>query len=253
MDFFGGSGTTAHAVIELNRADDGDRRFILVEMGDYFNEVTLPRVLKAAYSKAWKAGKPIDREGVSLFVKTIRLESYEDTLDSLEVTTPNSAQQDLLADNPTLAEDYRLRYALGVETAGSTCLLGKDFTDPFVYTLSVVSDGTRREVPADLPETFNYLLGLRVESHRRMDDVLAITGTDPEGKHCLILWRNLNQTDNATLETWFTNHRAEFVESFDLIYTNGDHTLNAIKKPKETWTAKTIESVFREMMFEDHA
>jgi len=250
MDFFGGSGTTAHAVIELNRADDGDRRFILVEMGDYFDEVTVPRVLKAAYSKAWKAGKPIDREGVSLLTKIIRLESYEDTLDSLEVTPRDSAQQDLLADNPTLAEGYRLRYALGVETAASACLLSKDFTDPFAYTLSVVRDGTRREVPVDLPETFNYLLGLRLESRRLVDGVLAITGTDAEGKHCLILWRNLNKTDNTALENWFTNHRAEFAESLDLIYTNGDHTLNAIKQKNETWTAKTTEPVFREMMFE---
>ena len=249
MDFFGGSGTTAHAVIELNRADDGDRRFILVEMGDYFNEVTLPRVLKAAYSKAWKAGKPIDREGVSLLTKIIRLESYEDTLDSLEVTPPDSAQQDLLADNPLLAEDYRLRYVLGVETAGSACLLGKDFTDPFAYTLSVVRDGGGQEVPVDLPETFNCLLGLRLESRRLMDGVLAITGTDAEGKHCLILWRNLNETDNAAMETWFTHHRTKFTESLEVIYINGDQTLNALKQPNETWTAKTIEPVFRELMF----
>ncbi len=217
MDFFGGSGTTAHAVIELNRADDGDRRFIIVEMGDYFNEVTVPRVLKAAYSKAWKDGKPIDREGVSLLTKIIRLESYEDTLDSLEVTPPDSTQQDLLEQNSELAEDYRLRYALGVETARSACLLGKDFTDPFAYTLSVVRDGMRREVPVDLPETFNYLLGLRVKSRRLVDGVLAITGMDPEGKHSLILWRNQNKTDNAALKSWFTNHSAEFSESFDLI------------------------------------
>ncbi len=251
MDFFGGSGTTAHAVIELNRVDDGDRRFIVVEMGDYFNEVTVPRVLKAAYSKAWKAGKPIDRESVSLFTKIIRLESYEDTLDSLEVTPPDSAQQDLLAENPALAEDYRLRYSLGVETAVSACLLGKDFTDPFAYTLSVVRDGIRREVPVDLPETFNYLLGLRVESRRRINGVLAITGTDAEGKHCLILWRNLNETDNAALGKWFTRHRDEFAKSLDVIYTNGDHTLNALKQKHENWTAKTTEPVFRELMFEE--
>src|SRR5437870_1488142 len=32
LDFFGGSGTTAHAVINLNRKDDGGRKFILVEI-----------------------------------------------------------------------------------------------------------------------------------------------------------------------------------------------------------------------------
>ena len=249
FDFFAGSGTTGHAVINLNREDEGKRKYILVEVGHYFDTVLLPRIKKVVYSLAWKDGKPVLRKGVSQFFKYVRLESYEDTLDSLEVTPPDSAQQDLLADNPALAEDYRLRYALGVETSGSACLLGKDFTDPFAYTLSVVRDGTRREVPADLPETFNYLLGVCVESRRRMDGVLSITGTDPEGKHCLILWRNLNETNNAALEKWFTRHRAKFAESIDLIYTNGDHTLNALKKRNETWTAKTIEPVFRELMF----
>ena len=251
LDYFAGSGTTGHAVINLNRNDGGLRKYILVEVGQYFDTVLLPRIKKVVYSLAWKDGKPVSRKGVSQFFKYVRLESYEDTLDSLEVTPTDSAQQDLLAQNPALAEDYRLRYALGEETAGSACLLGKDFTDPFAYTLSVVRDGTRREVPADLPETFNYLLGLRVESHRRMDGVLTITGINAEGQQCLILWRNLNETDNAALETWFASHRAEFAESLDLIYTNSDHTLNALKQPNETWTAKTIEPVFREMMFEE--
>ena len=251
FDFFAGSGTTGHAVINLNRADAGKRKYMLVEVGHYFDTVLLPRMKKVVYSLDWKDGKPVSREGVSQFFKYIRLESYEDTLDSLEVTPPDSAQQDLLKDNPALAEDYRLRYALGIETAGSACLLGKDFTDPFAYTLSVVRDGTRREVPFDLPETFNYLLGLRVESRRRVDGVLTITGINAEGQRCLILWRNLNETDNAALETWFTNHRAKFAEAPDLIYTNGDHTLNALKQPNETWTARTIEPIFRELMFEE--
>ena len=65
--------------------------------------------------------------------------------------------------------------------------------------------------------------------------------------------RNLNETDNAALETWFTRHHAEFSESLDAIYNNGDHTLNAIKQKNETWTAKTIEPVFRELMFEGYS
>ena len=253
LDYFAGSGTTGHAVINLNRKDREQRKYILAEIEHHFDTVLLPRMKKVVYSPDWKDGKPLSREGVSQFFKYVRLESYEDTLDSLEVTPPDSAQQDLLADNPALAEDYRLRYALGVETAGSACLLGKDFTDPFAYTLSVVRDGVRREVPVDLTETFNYLLGLRVESRRLVDNVLSITGTNGEGKRCLILWRNLNETDNAALENWIIKHRAKFAESLDVIYTNGDHTLNALKQSNEIWTAKTIEPVFRELMFEETA
>ena len=58
LDFFAGSGTTGHAVIDLNREDDLQRRFILVEMGDYFDTVLKPRVAKVVYSDSWKDGKP---------------------------------------------------------------------------------------------------------------------------------------------------------------------------------------------------
>jgi adenine-specific DNA-methyltransferase len=44
LDFFAGSGTTGHAVMNLNREDGGRRKFILVEMGDYFDTVLLPRI-----------------------------------------------------------------------------------------------------------------------------------------------------------------------------------------------------------------
>ena len=47
LDFFAGSGTTAHAILELNKEDNGNRRFILVEQMDYVENVTVPRVEKA--------------------------------------------------------------------------------------------------------------------------------------------------------------------------------------------------------------
>ena len=249
LDYFAGSGTTGHAVINLNREDDGRRKFILIDMADYFDTVMLPRMKKVVYSPDWKDGKPVSRRGVTQLFKYVRLESYEDTMDSLEVTLPSEAQQNLLVDNPALAEDYRLRYALGVETAGSACLLGKAFADPFTYTLSVVRDGVRSEVPVDLPETFNYLIGLLVASRQRIDGVLAITGTDPEGRNCLVLWRNLDETDCAALDAWLGRNRDLFAEPLDIIYANGDHTLNAMQQLGENWTAKTIEPIFRELMF----
>ncbi|CAI2168859.1 6468_t:CDS:2, partial [Funneliformis geosporum] len=46
LDFFGGSGTTAHAVLELNKQDGGNRKFILCEQMDYIETVTRERVRK---------------------------------------------------------------------------------------------------------------------------------------------------------------------------------------------------------------
>ncbi|MEW6098539.1 MAG: site-specific DNA-methyltransferase [Pseudomonadota bacterium] len=44
LDSFAGSGTTAHAVLEANKRDGGNRRFILVEMEDYADSLTAERV-----------------------------------------------------------------------------------------------------------------------------------------------------------------------------------------------------------------
>ena len=44
LDSFAGSGTTAHAVLEANKRDNGSRRFILVEMEDYADTLTAERV-----------------------------------------------------------------------------------------------------------------------------------------------------------------------------------------------------------------
>ncbi len=44
LDSFAGSGTTAHAVLNMNKADGGNRKFILVEMMDYADSITAERV-----------------------------------------------------------------------------------------------------------------------------------------------------------------------------------------------------------------
>lgn len=44
LDSFAGSGTTAHAVLNMNKADGGNRKFILVEMMDYADNITAERV-----------------------------------------------------------------------------------------------------------------------------------------------------------------------------------------------------------------
>lgn len=47
LDSFAGSGTTAHAVLNMNKADGGNRRFILIEMMDYADSITAERVKRA--------------------------------------------------------------------------------------------------------------------------------------------------------------------------------------------------------------
>ena len=60
LDSFAGSGTTAHAVLDLNKEDSGSRRFILVEQEDYANTITAERVRRVIQgvpeSKNFKEG-----------------------------------------------------------------------------------------------------------------------------------------------------------------------------------------------------
>ena len=185
LDFFAGSGTTGHAVIDLNRADDGKRKYILLEMGDYFDTILKPRIAKVVYSESWKDGKPTARHtGISHCFKYVRLESYEDTLNNLRLDH-NPQRKKAVAANPALKEDYMLRYLLDVETRGSQSLLNIDaFADPTAYTLEVKKPGTDEYATraVDLIETFNYLIGLRV-LHSSVPQTFQATFkriTDPE-------------------------------------------------------------------------
>ena len=54
LDSFAGSGTTAHAVLEANKRDDGNRCFILVEMEDYADRLTAERVRRVINGYAFE-------------------------------------------------------------------------------------------------------------------------------------------------------------------------------------------------------
>ena len=49
LDSFAGSGTTAHAVLNLNKRDGGNRQFILIEMEDYAETITAERVRRVIH------------------------------------------------------------------------------------------------------------------------------------------------------------------------------------------------------------
>lgn len=73
LDFFAGSGTTAHAVIELNHEDGGRRKFILIERDDSFDTVLVPRIKKLRHSLRWKNGKPLDSRGARVTFTSVKL------------------------------------------------------------------------------------------------------------------------------------------------------------------------------------
>lgn len=238
LDYFGGSGTTAHAVIELRRealaaGSSPKLGFILVEQGEYFETVTKPRAIKAVYAAQWKDGKPITPEtGISYCLKVIKLESYEDTLNNLQLGR-TTAQGDLLNTLPQQAkDDYLLNYLLNVESRDSL-LSVEDFKKPFDYTLNVALDSAGAFEPRkiDLVETFNYLIGLRVK-HIDMQPArgfVTVTGTLPSGESCLVLWRDCEALDYegvAKLCDKLAINPAD--NEFDVVYINGDHNIPTV-------------------------
>jgi adenine-specific DNA-methyltransferase len=252
LDYFAGSGTTAHAVINLNREDGGERKYVLVEMGEYFDAVTKPRVLKAAYSADWRDGKPTSAEktGVSHIVKILRLESYEDTLNALELR--RTAEQDLfLEQHPAVREDYTVRYMTDVESRES--LLSPDmFRNPFDVRMRLVRGNVEREQRVDMVETFNYLLGLQVEHRYTAEGYCILKGTMRHDEKVLVVWRNLENpahTDEALNEFLLKSRYNPLDGEFDKIYVNGDNTVENLKTGEERWKVVLTEEEFLRRMF----
>lgn len=255
LDCFAGTGSSAHAVIKLNRDDRGQRKFVLVEMGAYFDTVLKPRVLKAIYSKDWRSGKSVSREGSSHALKYLVLESYEDTLANLRLRERPAAQQRLLEQSPGVREDYLLHYLLPHEAAGSPSLLDLErFADPFHNQLKTVQGGETRRVTVDLPETFNWLLGLTVDRVRYVDGMQVVEGTDPEGQRVLVIWRTLvdDRHSNERLEAFFAEQGygdRTGADALDRIYVNGDCTLSRLRPEGASWQVGLIEEAFQRLMF----
>ena len=244
IDYFAGSGTTAHAVINLNR-NGNTNKYVLCEMGEYFDKVTRTRVQKVIYSSEWKDGKPVSRKGISQCFKYIRLEQYEDTLNNLEVN--DSFGQ---GDN----ESYMLRYMLDTETRDSL-INTKDFVRPFDYTIKTTRDNELVDTPVDLVDTFNYLIGLHVDSiHWHKDEnICVVEGTTHiEKEHALVIWRNQDVIKNDDLNDFFRKQDYSTLDrEFDVIYVNGDNTLPNIKSDEEHWKVRLIEQELMKRMFEE--
>ncbi len=251
LDYFGGSGTTGHAVININRKSDKKRKYALVEMGEYFHKVTKPRVQKASYSSNWKDGKPVSRDGVSQILKYMALEQYEDALDNLTITKTEK-QGALLAKNQTLNEQYMLGYMMEIETKGSPSLLNIDsFSDPFAYQLRITRDDDTQLINVDLIETFNYLLGLTIRTvDRDKNGIVTVVGTNSLGENCLVIWRNVNDVDSIALEAWFGKRYSSKDFEFDAIYVNGDNNIENLKVDGDLWKVRLIEAEFSRLMFD---
>lgn len=153
LDFFSWSWTTQHAVIELNKEDNWNRKYIWVEMWEYFDTIIKPRVQKVIYTSNWKNWLPQDNKWVSQIMKYQVLEQYEDMLDKLEI------------DNEAFPEWLDLKYLYKKEEIKlkSTLNLRKPFENNYIYGKA------KKQTQIDLIETYNYAKGNTIESIKTFD------------------------------------------------------------------------------------
>lgn len=231
LDFFSGSGTTPAVAKKLGR------RFLAVEMGTYFDTDMLWRMKQVLYGRQVGVSKQSGYTGGGMF-KYIRLESYEDALNN--IAFDDSSGQQALG-----FEDYLLQYMLKWETRESETLLNVEkLARPFCYKLHIHADGQTQEKIADVPETFNYLLGLHVQTRQVHDDdgrrYLVYRGRI-DHRQVLVIWRETEGWQKADLERdkKFVDER-KLTEGADDVFVNGDSFIP---------NAKSLEPVFKARMF----
>ena len=256
LDFFAGSATTGHAVLRLNRRDGGHRRFILVEMADYFGTVLLPRIQKVMYCPDWKNGQPkgypeptlegvwpdwVDR--TPRLVKVVRLESYEDSLHNLvtEETLTQEAPRANAHKEAVGGDTYRLHYLARLPLEESASLLDTEKLEhPFDYTLEILTDDGPKPSRVDLVETFNALCGLHVERVRvwrnEADgrEYRAISA-GKDGRRVLVLWRDMQGLDPAVERAFLESKTG----GYDQVLINGDCAVPGVR---------SLDPIFKRLM-----
>ena len=249
LDIFAGSSTIVHACLNCNK----NNKYIAIQSGySYFSEKTLRRAKNVVYSSEWKLDKPVSRNGISQCFKYIRLEQYEDTLNNLvlkeESTFFNSAG------NQGFKESYMLGYMMNTETRGSLFNL-EWFVNPFAMTLKTTKDNELVETPVDMVETFNFLIGLHVETEHWHNDgnICVVEGvTHRKNEKALVIWRNCEVVDNKTLNRFFEKmDYSTLTRDFDVIYVNGDNNLPNLRRDEDRWKVVLIEEEFKNRMFEE--
>ncbi len=211
LDIFAGSGTTPHAVLNLNQRDDGSRKFLIFEANDYINSFTLPRIIKAATATTWSSGNAEDLNGVGVFMKIQSLEQYDDTLESLDAQINEGDSGELQFQDAAFA----LRYRLDKTTRALFCGVDR-FASPFGYQLKRAGGGGEAQLcDVDLVESLPYLLGLDISRLYREPQGVVLLGRNRRAQSVALFFRDCAAQDSAQ---WVADKLA--LHPADRVYAN---------------------------------
>ncbi|WP_259210960.1 DNA methyltransferase [Salinibacter ruber] len=224
IDYFAGSGTTGHAVLRMNKDSEDEREFILVEMGEYFDDVLKERIRRVLYSENWSDGTPDDEvDGTVGLVKYQRLEQYEDVLNNLEA----NLNGDALPDEVPLTYLYRPQ-----EQALRTSL---DLSDPFNQKIKYGPQ--QEEGTLDLLETYAYLKGLPVRQRRRYDRESRVYRTLRSDRHLVVFRPIQAETDDTDV----LRDLLEENEGVEVLHVNHDVQHGELEQPRLNLRVVTAE------------
>ncbi|MHA1330842.1 MAG: site-specific DNA-methyltransferase [Candidatus Hodarchaeales archaeon] len=218
LDFFAGSGTTAHAVINLNRKDRGNRKYILIEKEKYVDSVLVPRIKKVVFSPEWKKGVPQTSYPFSHMFKYVKIETYCESLGNLSLNSPM----------PNNRVSDSLFYLLRINKDSFSI----SFPTPFFKNTFC---------DVDLVETFNWILGMKLgnfETYNNGGTYYKVIRGKSANQKVVIIWRNTKDLD--------MEQDAEFIQQtiltskVDRVYINSRHKIP---------NALLIESILQEKMF----
>ncbi len=203
---------------------------------------------KSGISKEKDVKEKYNQNTAGGFFKYQILEQYEDTLDNIELKENEKALE-------LFKDEYLLKYFLDYETRESPYFLNiEQLKNPFKYKLKVnLSEvGEPEEMVVDIPETFNYLLGLKVKKIKAREDAsrkyLFILG-EREGKNYAIVWReyddNWSDEDFKKDKEFIIKELSEWKPN--IVYVNGQSILTP-KLGEHQVEIRYIEPEFKRLM-----
>lgn len=210
LDFFLGSGTTCAVAKKM------DREFIGIENVDYNENDSIIRLKNVIYGEKSGISKLVNWNGGGFF-KYHKLEQYEDSLENIKFSQKSLDE----------FSDYFVRYMLDFETRDSKTFLNIDkMENPFEYKINVLDDYQLKAVHVDLPETYNYLIGLdvnKIRPYKNEEDndrrYLMIQGKNGN-RSILVVWRDIRKFNPEKDQNFL--EKTIRIDEFDEVHLNGD-------------------------------
>ncbi|MDO9153136.1 MAG: site-specific DNA-methyltransferase, partial [Paludibacter sp.] len=217
LDYFGGSGTTGGVALKSGR------KFVVIEMGKYFNTLTLPRLKNALFGEQSGISKVTGWKGGGI-VKYLVLEQYEDVLDAIEQIEGNAPKNLPL----------KYLYKPELNKINSTLDISKPFSNKIKYGQPT------KEGFIDLVDTYNYLQGYEVKTLKIYTIENKYYKVVETNDNRIVVWRDIDLGEDDSKNVM---EIAEKYPEIDTIEVNADFNILATLKNKQLQIGKRVVEV----------